>query len=340
MPSPSEVENERATQTDAQFHAIRDRLNKALLEVEHGEYFRARVFGWIAYHADAAIDLPEGVASRLVGGFSFDRPDSAADVSTLDAFMLAYHAAESLCRRVLALLDGDGPEGVPLIELAELKAGRAFNERLAQLAGMGDPDLQGVLDDLFLPREVQLKWSEGPPSIASVQHYLLTWFRALARFVAEWRNPYNSAKHGLALGSRPAHFSFFTEASGPSEAVTLMDGHTLRSVEHELVRGEDGKVIKHPDGKPVVRWSWMYRAVDAEELIAQTIVTADLLDWLHGVAKGRLLGISGSFAVRSEPLPAAIRRGTSPGRSIRVGLAALPLPVAEAEALLADDEDQ
>jgi hypothetical protein len=34
----------------------------------------------------------------------------------------------------------------------------------------------------------------------------------------------------------------------------------------------------------------MYRAIDPDELIAQTIVTADLLDWLRAIAGARLMG--------------------------------------------------
>ncbi|AXG14815.1 hypothetical protein [Intrasporangium calvum] len=127
--------------TDPRADALRTRLNDALLEVENGEYFRSRVHGWIAYRDDADVQLPESVSSRLTSPFNFARPENAADVSTLDAFVLAYHAAESLCRQILALIDGSGPTGLPLIALSELKAGPAFNDRLSRLADLPDADL-------------------------------------------------------------------------------------------------------------------------------------------------------------------------------------------------------
>lgn len=81
-------------------------------------------------------------------------------MSTLDAFVLAYHAAESLCRQILALLEGGGPGGLPLIALSELKAGPAFNDRLSRLAGLSDADLSELLDYLFLPTEIQETWPD------------------------------------------------------------------------------------------------------------------------------------------------------------------------------------
>jgi hypothetical protein len=149
--------------TDPRAEALRNRLNDALLEVENGEYFRSRVHGWVAYRDDADVQLPEPVASRLTTPFSFARPENVADVSTLDAFVLAYHAAESLCRQILALLEGGGPSGLRLIALSELKAGTAFNDRLARLAGLRDADLCELLDYLFLPTEIQETWPDDLP---------------------------------------------------------------------------------------------------------------------------------------------------------------------------------
>ncbi|AXG14818.1 hypothetical protein [Intrasporangium calvum] len=191
-----------------------------------------------------------------------------------------------------------------------------------------------LLDYLFLPTEIQEAWPDEPPTMSSVQQYLRLWVRALARYIAEWRNPYNAAKHGLAVGARPTQFSFVTEDGTPQQALRLMDGPTLRTVEHEQVRDSQGVPVKGPDGKRVVRWSWVYRAVDPEELIAQAIVTADLLDWLRNIAVTRLLGRPVPVTYRSEPKPLDIQRRTTPGIRFRLDLAALPLPPEEADALL------
>lgn len=320
--------------------ALRRRLNEALLEVENGEYFRSRIHGWLAYRDDADVQMPETLASRLTVPFDFTRPENAADVSTLDAFVLAYHAAESLCRQMLALIDGSGPDGLPLIELSLLKAGQAFNDRLSMLRELPDAELTKALDYLFLPTELQEQWRDEPEGrIARIQQYLRLWFRALARYASEWRNPYNSAKHGLAVGARPTQFSFYTDGEAPAAPVLLMDGPTLRTVEHEDLRDNDGRLVKGPDGKRVVRWLWVYRAVDPEELIAQVIVTADLLDWLRAIATWRLLGRDVRVVGRTEPLPLDLSRPTSPGRRFRIPLGAVPLQPEEADALLAVTDD-
>lgn len=316
---------------------LRDRLNEALLAVQNGEYFRSRIHGWLAYREDADVQLPESLASRLTSSFSFSRPANAEDVLTLDAFVLAYHAAGSLSRQMLALIYGSGPNGSPLIALTELKAGLAFNARLANVARLPDAKLSEVLDFLFLPSEMQAVWRDEPPTIVDVQQYLLVWFRALANFVAEWRNPYNAAKHGLAVGARPTQFRFVAGGESRAEPVTLIDGPTLRTVEYEPVLDSEGKATKGSDGKRAVRWFWVYRAVDPEELIAQAIVTADLLDRLRTIATGRLLGREKlPVMVRSEPKPLEIRRRTSPGIKFRLDIASVPLSPKQADAVLSN----
>ena len=95
------------------------------------------------------------------------------------------------------------------------------------------------------------------------------------------------------------------------------------------------KALRGPDGQRVIRWFWVYRAVDPDELIAQTIVTADLLDWLRTVAVVRLLG-QGHISFRAEPKPLDLRRRTSPGVQFRIDLAAVPMPRAQADELLSE----
>lgn len=206
---------------------------------------------------------------------------------------------------------------------------------------LSDPQLTELLDFLFLPRELKEEWQTAPPSIESVQKYLRSWCRALGKFVSEWRNAYNSAKHGLAVGARPVQFTFLGTGDSPATPVDLMNGPVLRTVEYEPVRDADRKPVKDADGQRLIRWFWMYRAVDPDELIAQAIVTADLLDWLRAIARARLLRQVGTpIHVRSEPMPLDIRRRTSPGLSFRMDLAALPLPPDEAAAVLSDLEQE
>jgi len=169
-----ETSGDDAAAEDPRVQDLRQRLAEALLEVDHGEYFRARVHGWVAYRDDADVVLPVGIAERLISNFSFDREGTDTDdVVTLDSFVIAYHAAESYYRLLLALYDGaTSPVAAPLIAMAELKAGRAFNSRVAAAVGLPDETLTTILDFLFLPPEVKAEWPSGAPSIEDVQEYL------------------------------------------------------------------------------------------------------------------------------------------------------------------------
>lgn len=316
---------------------LRRRLAEALLEVNHGEYFRARIHGWVAYREDADVVLPVGVADRLTSRFSFDRDANDADeVATLDAFVIAYHAAESCYRLLFALYDGSRtPTASATIAMAELKAGRDFNERVDALVGLSDETLTAILDFLFLPPELKPEWPDGAPNFEDVQEYLRLWCRALGRFLKEWRPAYNAAKHGLAVGARPVQVTFIPTDS-PAPPTALGDGPMLRTVEHQRQKGPDGKAIKN-NGKPLVRWFWMYRTVDPEELIAQATVTADLLDWLRAIATSRHLQVNGVWVpIRAEPKPRDLRRPTAPLKTFSMDLAAFPLSPEDAAAVLSE----
>lgn len=337
MTEPSNDDGAPEAAIDQRIAELRRRLSEALLEVNHGEYFRARIHGWVAYRDDADVALPAGIAERLTSQGSFDRNTSDADdVATLDAFVIAYHAAESCYRLLFALYDGStSPTASALIAMSELKAGRQFNSRVADVLGLSDEPLTTILDFLFLPEEVKNGWPEGVPAIEDSLEYLRLWIRALGRFLEEWRPAYNAAKHGLAVGTRPTEVTFVpTDPPGP--AAQLGSGPMLRTVEHEPQEDANGKVLKK-GGKQVVQWFWMYRAVDPEELITQAIVTADLLDWMRAIARSRHLQENGVWVpIRSDPKPLDIRRPSSALRTFRMNLAAFPLAPEDAASVLSE----
>lgn len=322
-------------EVDPRVTALRQRLNEALFEVNHGEYFRSRVHGWVAYLNDVDVELPLGVAERLSTNFNFDRDDDAGDVAAVDAFVIAYHAAETFWRYLFAILDGSGPTQAPLMSMAGLKAGKTFNDRIDTYRELNVDDVHELLEFAFLPPEVQAGW-DGEPTLDEVRSYLTSWWRALARYVKEWRNAYNAAKHGLAVGVRPVQLTFL-QAEGGGAPVDFMNGPVMRTLEHEVLTDASGRRVKDPaTGQDALRWFWMYRAIDPDELIAQTVVTADLLDWLRAIAASRLLGRTGSrLHMRDEPKPLTLKRRTAPGISLRMDLAALPLPPDEAAQVLA-----
>ncbi len=264
---------------DPRVEELRRRLAEALLEVNYGEYFRSRIHGWVAYRHDADVVLPDGIAGRLKSQFSFERdPEDAEEVATLDAFVIAYHAAECCYRLLFALHDEARTRTASaLLAMNELKAGKDFNDRIEALAGLTDDVLTQVLDFLFLPPELKQAWPNGADEIEEVQEYLCLWCRTLGRFLDTWRNPYNAAKHGLSVGARQTQFTLVA-TDPPAPPAEMANGPMLRTVEHEFETADDGRPIK-VNGVKVLRWFWMYRAVDPEELISQAIVTADLLDW-------------------------------------------------------------
>lgn len=338
---------------DPRLAALRDQLNQAFLDVSHGEYFRSRVHGWAAYRSDADVSLPDGVVERLPATLTFGRADDAEDISSLDAFVIAYHAAETYWRYFLALLDGSGPTGAPAIAMAELRTGQAFYDRITEYLRLDDAQLTAYLDFLFLPPALAEKLSDDHPSVDSSQEYLRLWCRELGRFLADFRYAYNSVKHGLAVVSRPTQFAFLPTDATAGGPIDFINGPTLSTIETEPAHGDDGKRLKGADGKSLRNWFWAYRAIDPEELIAQTIVTADLLDWLRAIAQVRLLrteglqarGMQVQLTPRDEPTPTSIRKPRLPGRAFRLPLDAEPLPPEAADEVLRrldlgdDDED-
>jgi hypothetical protein len=315
---------------------LRRRLNEALFEVNHGEYFRARVHGWVAYVQDVDVELPAGVVDRLSTRFEFARDNEAGDLAAVDAFVIAYHAAETFWRYLFAVLDGSGPVRAPLLSMAGLQAGKTFNRRITKCLELSGDDVHELLSFAFLPPEVGARW-EGEPVLEDVREYLELWWRALARYATEWRNAYNAAKHGLAVGVRPVRLAFLKAEEGGGPPVDFMNGPVMRTLEHEFLVDANGRRIKDAaTGQDALRWFWMYRAIDPDELIAQTIVTADLLDWLRAVAGARLLDRAGTpVHVRDEPKPQTLKRRTTMGKSFRIDLAAVPLPSAEAAEVVA-----
>ena len=146
---------------------------------------------------------------------------------------------------------------------------------------------------------------------------LTSWWRALGPYVKDWRNAYNAAEHGLAVGVRPVQLAFLRAEGGGAPTLSLMNGPAMRTLEHEVVTDANGRRIKDlATGQYALRWFWMHRAIDPDELIAQTIVTADLLDWLAPSRRHVPLGRTGTpVHVRDEPKPLTLKRKTAPGIS-------------------------
>lgn len=328
--APGTHEEPESNDGSARLQTLQRQLNEAFLHVNHGEYIRSRVHGWVAYVNDVEAELPRGVSERLGTRFSFDRSADSYDAAAVDAFVIAYHAAETFWRFLFALLDGSGPNGAPLIAMSGLQTNRTFNRRVSAFKELERKKIEKLVRYLFTPPQVESAWS-GEPALSDVHEYLIAWWRHLATFVTNWRNAYNAAKHGLAATVQPTQLSFVSSDGQPT-AVDLMNGPVMRTLEHESVVAPDGTKIKdRATGQTQLRWFWVHRAIEPDELIAQAIVTADLLDALRKVARVRLLGGRGAWIqFRDAPLPRSMRRRATLGEVLRMPVTAHALPPDEA----------
>ena len=71
--------------------------------------------------------------------------------------------------------------------------------------------------------------------------------------------------------------------------------------------------------------------MDPMELIADVLVTAEILDWLNAIARGRLLRTPVMVPLKSGPLPLDLRKPGPPGISFRLDLGATSAPLGKDE---------
>lgn len=298
------------------------RLHRFYLSAGLGHYFRGRVHGWLALHSGLEVELPaellarlgrEGGSARLVP--SVQTPEQLA----VDAFAMAYHVSETFCRQLLAVLNGAGPRSSPALALKSLPTGRSFTESLEALVET-EARLNDIADFVFLPPEVRANLPEE--TVVAQRTLVRHWIRHHVRRLEEWKNPNNAFKHGLAATAPITQMAFVSEPEDEgATAYTLMHGPVLHTLEHEDVRLGDGSKFK--------KLSWWHRAVDPMELVADVLTTADLLDWLLSVARGRLLGEPVMVPVMIGPLPSDLRTPGPPGISFRLDFEALPMALAD-----------
>jgi hypothetical protein len=300
------------------------RLNEFYVSASLGDYFRGRAHGWLSLHRGSEVELPAELVERLgrEGASARIAPSrTTPDQLAIDAFAMAYHASETYCRQLLAVLNGNGPRTSPAIALKFIPTGRSFSRALAAIVET-DERLGSVVDFAFLPPEVREGMSQE--DMDAHRTFLRQWSRHHVRRLESWKNPNNAFKHGLAATAPPTRMTFVSDLVDETATPhTFMDGPVLHTLEHEVLKGGDGS--KHH------KLSWWHRALDPMELIADVLVTAEILDWLNAIARGRLLRTPVMVPLKSGPLPLDLRKPGPPGISFRLDLGATSAPLGKDE---------
>jgi hypothetical protein len=296
---------------------VLSRLNEFYVSASLGDYFRGRAHGWLSLHGGGEVELPAELIERLgrQGAVARIVPSrSTPDQLAIDAFAMAYHVSETYCRQLLAVLNGAGPRTSPAIALKFTPTGRSFSQALAEIVET-DQRLGSVVDFAFLPPEVR----EGIPDEEVDAHrtFLRQWTRHHVRRLESWKNPNNAFKHGLAATAPPTQMAFIPDpVDETATPLAFMDGPVLHTLEHEVLKGDDGSKLD--------KLSWWHRALDPIELVADVLITAEILDWLNAIARGRLLRTPVMVPLKSGPLPLDLRKPGPPGISFRLDLGATP----------------
>ncbi len=321
---------------------VAERLNKAFFAASPAGHFRARarLAMQLGDELSASAPPPAGreftaeVLARLPGWVEeTDQPVDGAETEaalTVESFMLAHHAGESLLRHLLAQVDSRG--GVPPWRAMAAQQDRSFGfrKRVEQLRDMPEDDLRRLVAWVFLGEREPAVAQSGEDAVAAAESCIGAWVRHFARFHLDTSNGYNASKHGLSSLPSQARISFFPhpgDASGedageqPGE-IPLLAGPTLDTLEYE------GRIVDR-------RWYRVTRTVDPAGLLATVLAAADLLDSLWQVGRARHLGVLAEVTLFVSPtVKDVIAEHSERWGALKIPLAVLPLDDADAQLVL------
>lgn len=267
---------------------LAQRLDREYYERSPAAHFRARAT-MISAFADgvAAASAPgaftQDVLARLPEWSSDETSDGSDAVEaaqlavTVEAFMLAHHAAESLLQQLFAHLDAR-PQAPIWFVLSVWDA--KFKDRVARLRDdLSDDALRDIVNWAFLGDGEQLTATAGHDAVEARIAHAIGWVRQAADFHLDTGGGYNAAKHGLSAIPALRHVSFVRSEQGQpvGAPIELFRGAALLSLESQ------GKTKQR-------KWFQVARLVDAAGLVAMTLVLSDLLDSLWQVGRARQLG--------------------------------------------------
>lgn len=263
------------------------RLDRQYYERSPTAHFRARATMICAFADGVAAKSAPGtftrdVLVRLPEWSSDETSDDSEAVEaaqlavTVEAFMLAHHAAESLLQQLFAHLDAR-PQAPIWFVLSVWDA--KFKDRVARLRDdVSDSALRDIVDWAFLGDGEQLTVTAGHDAVEARIAHAISWVRQAADFHLHTGGGYNAAKHGLSAIPALRHISFVRSEQGEpvGSPIELFHGAALLSLESQ--------------GKPKQRqWFQVARLVDAAGLVAMTLVLSDLMESLWQVGRARQL---------------------------------------------------
>jgi hypothetical protein len=184
------------------------RLNEAFFSVSPGDHFRARAamlleLGDRAAGAGTPTEpgpFTHDVRSRLPGWSSEPHTDRVREQTalTVEAFMLAHHAGESLLRQFLAQISA-GPKAPPWLVMSARS--EKFRQRLLVLRDMPSEDLARLAAWAFLGDREQLEALAGKDAVDAHVAHAAGWLVHCASWHVETSNGYNAAKHGTIVAA-------------------------------------------------------------------------------------------------------------------------------------------
>lgn len=278
---------------------LSERLDQEYYERSPAEHFRTRAEMISAFADGVTAGAPAGdftrdVLSRLPEWHAEEHEPGESEAArlavTVEAFMLAHHAAESLLRQFLAHLDAR--PAAPVWFLMSVRD-RTFRKRVTHLRDSAtDEDLRSAVTRGLLGDRATADVEAGAEAVTARIEHAVNWLRQAANLHLEAGTGYNAAKHGLSALPTTRHISFVrsdAETGAPQgRPIELFAGAALLSLESE------GKA-------PDRRWFQVARLVDSPGLVAMTLVLADLMDSLWQIGRARQLREPAAVSLISSP---------------------------------------
>ena len=277
--------------------ALAERLNREFYERSPAEHFRARADMITAFADGTSTAAPPGTFTEAVLGRlpNWSVADDESNVEqaqlavTVEAFMLAHHAAESLLQQLFAHLDAR-PQSPTWLVLSLWDS--KFKARVTRLRDdIDDNQMLRLAGWAFLGDVEQLSAQAEKEDIEARLRHVTRWLKEAADFHLHTGGGYNAAKHGLSALPAFRHVSFVKSEDGQpvGAPLQLFAGAALLSLETQG-KGRDRK------------WQQVARLVDAPGLVAMTLVLVELMESLWQVGRARALGIPAKVALHRRPL--------------------------------------
>jgi hypothetical protein len=301
------------------------RLNQEFYSASPADHFRLRAAVLMQF-GDGSVpsgtetgNFTSDVLQRLPGWSLLREPaDPTQQMAalTLESFMLAHHAGESLLRHYLALLDARNG-GSPWLALSQLQGGSEFKTRLQAITQTpGQDHLRDGVGFCFLGDRSMIASQLGEDAVSTTESWIAAWLRHFADFYLDTYNGYNSAKHGLS--SLPGHklVSLSVPGDNDSDSVPLLRGASLETLEY-TIKGKGAERRQH--------WYRMLRTVDPASLLAFVLIAAELLDTLWNVGRAHHLGGKCPIKMFDGPTPADVTTGhATQWGDLKVSIGTLP----------------